>query len=70
MFSNVGKKCFQLWCVLCAVQFVTIFKEHCNSSKVRHKLPDDGPDGPKHVACWNQPYTLKVVVFDVPLFFI
>ena len=23
MFSNVGKKCFKLWCVLCAVQFVT-----------------------------------------------
>jgi hypothetical protein len=21
MFSNVGKKCFKLWCVLCAVQF-------------------------------------------------
>ena len=24
MFSNVGKKCFKLWCVLCAVQFVTL----------------------------------------------
>ena len=23
MFSNVGKQCFKLWCVLCAVQFVT-----------------------------------------------
>jgi len=23
MFSKVGKKCFKLWCVLCAVQFVT-----------------------------------------------
>jgi hypothetical protein len=23
MSSNVGKKCFKLWCVLCAVQFVT-----------------------------------------------
>jgi hypothetical protein len=22
MYSNVGKKCFKLWCVLCAVQFV------------------------------------------------
>ena len=22
MFSNVGKKCFKLWCVLCVVQFV------------------------------------------------
>jgi len=21
----------------------------CNFSKVRHRLPDDGPDGPKHV---------------------
>jgi hypothetical protein len=25
MSSNVGKKCFKLWCVLCAVQFVTEF---------------------------------------------
>ena len=25
MFSNVGKKCFKLWCVLCAVQFVTAY---------------------------------------------
>ena len=25
MFSNVRKKCFKLWCVLCAVQFVTRF---------------------------------------------
>ena len=24
MFSNVGKKCFRLLCVLCAVQFVTV----------------------------------------------
>ena len=23
MFSNLGKKCFKLWCVLCTVQFVT-----------------------------------------------
>jgi hypothetical protein len=22
MSSNVGKNCFKLWCVLCAVQFV------------------------------------------------
>jgi len=21
----------------------------CNFSKVRHRLPDDGPNGPKHV---------------------
>ena len=34
-----GKKCFELWCVLCAVQFVT-----------GHRLPEDGPIGPKHVA--------------------
>ena len=24
MFSNVGKKCFKLRCLLCAVQFVTL----------------------------------------------
>ena len=24
MFNNVGKKGFKLWCVLCAVQFVTL----------------------------------------------
>ena len=23
--------------------------QNCNFSKVRHRLPDDGPDGPKHV---------------------
>ena len=28
MFSNVGKKCFKLWCVLCALQFVTNCKAH------------------------------------------
>ena len=70
MFSNVGKKCFKLWCVLCAVQFVTarhtihtthniaehittyfyrLFPQNCNFSKVRHRLPDDGPGGSKHV---------------------
>ena len=38
-----GKKCFELWCVLSAVQCVTEF------SKARHRLPEDGPDGPKHV---------------------
>ena len=27
MFSNVGKKCFKLWCVLCAVQFVTYLQK-------------------------------------------
>ena len=30
MFSNVGKKCFKLRCVLCAVQFV--------SPTARHKI--------------------------------
>ena len=38
-----GKKYFELWCVLCAVQCVTEF------SKARHRLPEDGPDEPKHV---------------------
>ena len=28
MFSNIGKKCFKLWCVLCAVQFVTHNTHH------------------------------------------
>jgi hypothetical protein len=28
MFSNVGKKCLKLWCVLCAVQFVTQTARH------------------------------------------
>jgi hypothetical protein len=28
MFSNAGKKCFQLWCVLCAMQFVTFLILH------------------------------------------
>ena len=23
--------------------------QNCNFSKVRHRLPDDGPNGPKHV---------------------
>jgi hypothetical protein len=26
MSSNVGKKFFKLWCVLCAVQFVTLIR--------------------------------------------
>jgi hypothetical protein len=42
MSSKVGKKCFKLWCVLCAVQ-------NCNFRKAQDKLPEDGPDGPKHV---------------------
>ena len=35
----------------------TVCRAVCDSSKVRHKLPDDGPDGPKHVGaimrCFN-----------------
>ena len=27
----------------------TLLKLHCNFSKVRHRLPDYGPNGPKHV---------------------
>jgi hypothetical protein len=66
MSSNVGKKCFKLWCVLCAVKFVTellftniaghlttyfyrVSTQNCNFSKAQQRLPDDGPDGPKHV---------------------
>ena len=39
-------------------QFETLFTNiaeylttyfYCNFSKVRHRLPDDGPNGPKHV---------------------
>ena len=26
-----------------------LIPQNCNFSKVRHRLPDDGPDGPKHV---------------------
>ena len=55
-----GKKCFKLWCVLCAVQCVThihctalnthtVNKQNCNFSKAQHRLPEDGPGGPKHV---------------------
>jgi hypothetical protein len=25
-----------------------LIPQDCNFSKVRHRLPDDGPDGPKH----------------------
>jgi hypothetical protein len=27
----------------------TIFREPCNFSKARYRLPEEGPDGPKHV---------------------
>jgi len=38
MFSNVGKKCFKLWCVVCAVQFVgdknlSVIKMHGTTTK-------------------------------------
>ena len=29
--------------------FYWISAQNCNFSKVRHRLPDDGPNGPKHV---------------------
>jgi hypothetical protein len=29
--------------------FYWLFPQNCNFSKVRHRLPDDGPDGPKYV---------------------
>jgi hypothetical protein len=29
--------------------FYWVSTQNCNFIKVRHKLPDDGPDGPKHV---------------------
>ena len=36
MFSNVGKKCYKLRCVLCAVQFVTAHNTH---RSLKHFLP-------------------------------
>ena len=29
--------------------FTEYLQKNCNFSKVRHRLPDDGPNGPKHV---------------------
>ena len=29
--------------------FYWLFPQNCNFSKVQHRLPDDGPGGPKHV---------------------
>jgi len=29
--------------------FYWLFPQNCNFSKVRHRRPDDGPGGPKHV---------------------
>jgi hypothetical protein len=34
-------------CVSGAVRSVTVTK--CNFSKDQHSLPEDGPDGPKHL---------------------
>jgi len=31
---------------VCEKNFVT---HNCNFSKARHRLPEDGPNGPKHV---------------------
>jgi hypothetical protein len=42
MSSNVGKKCFKLWCVLCAVQ-CTAHSTHCLYSIFR-----DGNEVPGH----------------------
>ena len=33
MFSNVSKKCFKLWCVLCAVQCSGIWRSRCHLLK-------------------------------------
>jgi hypothetical protein len=46
MSSNVGKKCFQLWCVLCAVQFVTNCTAH---SKVYSLHPYFRAESFKHL---------------------
>jgi hypothetical protein len=35
-------------CVLSAVQRATQ-SEKCNFSKAQRNLPEDGPDGPKHI---------------------
>jgi len=41
------------FCGDCAEHLTTYFywlsPQNCNFSKVRHRLPDDGPGGPKHV---------------------
>jgi hypothetical protein len=34
--------------------FLPIILQDCNFSKVQHKLPDDGPDGPKHVGAHKE----------------
>jgi hypothetical protein len=43
-----GNMCFRLLCVSSAVHSVTILQKG-NFRKDHHKLPEDGPNGPKHV---------------------
>jgi hypothetical protein len=38
MFSNVGKKCFKQWCVLCAMQVVTNCTAHSTHHSLKHFL--------------------------------
>jgi hypothetical protein len=52
MSSNVGKKCFQLWCVLCAVQFVT--------HELHGTQPGDHPVGSVHVKGKGLPQQAEV----------
>jgi hypothetical protein len=34
---------------LITMYFYWLILQKCNFSKAQHKLPEDGPDGPKHV---------------------
>jgi len=55
MFSNVGKTTPQLETLFTNIAerlttyFYWVCPQNFNFSKVRHRLPDDGPDGPKRV---------------------
>ena len=56
MFSNVGKKCFKLWCVLCAVQFVgdkklSVIKMHGATMKTNLMLGNVSFLG--HMRTWH-----------------
>ena len=50
-----GNKYFRLWCVYCVLCSVRLCRTlhgtplYCSFSKAQHKLPEDGPIGPKHV---------------------
>jgi len=57
-----GSMCFSLWCVywacvctvhntalLITVYLYCLFLQKCNFSQAQCKLPEDGPNGPKHV---------------------